>query len=80
MEAKAAGITFSVLPERERRRVKGTLELFLHSISKYLPSLSAVARGRVKDVTHPQGTKVPTSPGIAAGGLHRKSRQTGGAL
>lgn len=50
MEAKAAGITFSVVPERERRRVKGTLELFLHSISKYLLSLSAVARGHVKDV------------------------------
>lgn len=57
MEAKAAGIAFSVLPERERRRVKGTLELSLHSISKYLPSLSAMARGRVKDVM-----SVPPTP------------------
>lgn len=49
MEAKAPGITFSFLPERERRIVKGTLELSLQSSSKYLLSLSALVQGPMKD-------------------------------
>lgn len=49
MEAKAPGIPFSFLPERERRRVKGTLELSLQSSSKYLLSLSALVQGPMKD-------------------------------
>lgn len=49
MQAQAPAIAFAFDPERERRRVKGTLELSLRSISKYLPSVSALGQGPVKD-------------------------------
>lgn len=75
--------------EEKERGVKGTLELSLRSVSKYLPSLSALGQGPVKDAQKsllcpcplsPQEHRGTYSPVIAAGRWLRKASKTGRPL